>query len=116
MTDPISNSSIFQVASLSAAAAPGQSAVPAPLPPQAVQSMGQDRTCLQDVATTLNQHVQQLQTSLHFQIDQVTGQLVMSVLDSETQKVLLQVPGAQALAIAQSLQHLLHPQLMNETA
>jgi uncharacterized FlaG/YvyC family protein len=40
----------------------------------------------------------------------------MSVLDTETQKILLQVPGAQALAIAQSLQHLLHPQLMNETA
>ncbi len=114
MTDPITNNSISQVASLSAAAATGQSAVP--VPPQAVQDTGQDKTRLQDVATTLNQHVQHLQTSLHFQIDQVTGQLVMSVLDTETQKILLQVPGAQALAIAQSLQHLLHPQLMNETA
>ena len=44
------------------------------------------------------------QTDLRFQIDKVTQQLVMSVIDSKDGRVLLQVPGPEALSIAQSLE------------
>ena len=70
---------------------------------------------MQALAAALNQHVQDLQTSLHFQVDKITGQMVLSVIDMQNNQVLMQVPSPEALAIAQSLQNL-KLQLMNQTA
>jgi flagellar protein FlaG len=70
---------------------------------------------LQAVAAALNQHVQDLQTSLHFQVDKITGQLVVSVIDTQNNQLLLQIPSQEALAIAQSLEPL-QMQLMKQTA
>jgi len=67
------------------------------------------------LAAALNQHVQDLPTSLHFQVDRITGQMVLSVIDTQSNQVLMQVPSPEALAIAQSLQRL-KVQLMNQTA
>jgi len=83
----------------SVAAKPSQSTLPA----------------LQAVAAALNQHAQNLQTSLHFQVDKITGQLVVSVIDTQNNQLLLQIPGQEALAIAQSLEPL-QMQLMKQTA
>lgn len=70
---------------------------------------------LHALAATLNQRADELQTSLHFQVDKVTGQMVISVIDSQTNQVLMQVPGEEALAIAQSLEHS-QLQLMKQSA
>jgi uncharacterized FlaG/YvyC family protein len=70
---------------------------------------------LHELAVTLNQHAQELQTSLHFQVDKITGQMVISVIDTQDNQVLMQVPNPEALAVAQSLEHL-KMQLMNKTA
>ncbi|MDR3416476.1 MAG: flagellar protein FlaG [Nevskia sp.] len=61
---------------------------------------------LHDVASALNQYAQDMHTSLHFQVDHTTGQLVISVIDTQTNQVLMQVPNEEALAIAQSLAHM----------
>jgi flagellar protein FlaG len=67
------------------------------------------------IAAALNQRAQDLQTSLHFQVDQVTGQMVISVIDTRDNRVLMQAPSQEALAIAQSLERL-QMQLMKQSA
>jgi len=81
-------------------------------PGDAKQASAQE---MQALAAALNQHVQDLQTSLHFQVDKITGQMVLSVIDTQNNQVLMQVPSPEALAIAQSLQRF-KLQLMNQTA
>lgn len=61
---------------------------------------------LHSVADVLSKAFQPAQTDLHFQVDRITGQLVISVIDAQDGKTLLQIPGEEALAIAQSLQQM----------
>ncbi len=118
MTDPIGSLSpvaAFPGGGTDAGAIPSAavSAPALPSPPAAdSKAVNPD---MQALAEALNQHVQDLQTSLHFQVDKVTGQMVLSVIDLQNNQVLMQVPSPEALAIAQSLQHL-KLQLMNQTA
>lgn len=111
MTDPISSTSPITAATASTSAAPAattaDSAAPAQEPAQAPDLHG--------LAASLNQHAQDLQTSLHFQVDGITGQLVISVIDTKDNQVLMQVPSEEALAVAQSIERL-HPQLMRKSA
>ncbi|MFI4979182.1 MAG: flagellar protein FlaG [Nevskiales bacterium] len=112
MTDPIS--------SVVAAAAPRGSAGGTPNIPAAATTAGQQHPGtaaapdLHDLAAALNQRAQDLQTSLHFRVDQITGQLVISVVDTQDNQVLLQVPGQEALAVAQSLERM-QIQLMKQS-
>lgn len=95
-----------------AAARPAADAAPAAEADPPAATAGQD---LDSLAQSLNQHAQDLQTSLRFQVDKVTGQMVISVIDTQNNQVLLQIPGQEALAVAQSLQRL-DPRLMDKTA
>ena len=111
MTDPISNTSsnpntapVYPAAAV--ASAPAHAAAQARVPQQAD---------LESIAAALNQRAQDLQTSLHFQVDHVTGQLVISVIDTQDNRVLMQAPSQEALAIAQSLERL-QMQLMKQSA
>lgn len=78
-------------------AAPARPANSAPASPAEVQA----------TVDALNKAIEPLQTDLHFQVDKVTGQLVVSVIDQQDGKVLLQVPSQEALSIAQSLERTL---------
>jgi flagellar protein FlaG len=109
MTDPISGISPIPAAPAHAAAAPAPAAAEPAAPAPALAPD------LHGLAAALNQHAQELQTSLHFRVDGITGQLVISVIDTKDNQVLMQVPGEEALAIAQSLERL-HPQLMKQSA
>ena len=111
MTDPIS--------SVVAVAAPRGSAGGTSNNPVAVAAGPQHAgapppTDLHDLAAALNQRAQDLQTSLHFRVDQITGQLVISVVDTQDDQVLLQIPGQEALAVAQSLERM-QMQLMKQS-
>jgi flagellar protein FlaG len=70
---------------------------------------------LQAVSDALNQHALDLQTSLRFQVDKITNQLVISVIDTQNNQLLMQIPSQEALAIAQSLEKL-QAQLLNKQA
>jgi flagellar protein FlaG len=69
------------------------------------------------LADKLNQHLQSQQTptSLRFQVDKITGEMVISVIDTEDNKVLLQIPSEESLAVAQSLERL-QAQLLSQKA
>lgn len=88
----------------SAPAAPAAPSHPAQAPPD-----------LQQVAAALNQYAQDLHLSLHFQVDRTTGQMVLSVIDTQNNQLLLQVPNEEALAIAQSLARM-QAQLLQQKA
>jgi len=70
---------------------------------------------LHELASSLNQYAQNLRTSLHFQVDHTTGELVISVIDTQTNQVLMQVPNQEALAVAQSLARM-QAQLLQQKA
>jgi flagellar protein FlaG len=102
MTDPL-GSSTNTIVVPAAAAQPVPAAAAVAAQPQA-QAPAQPAPDLQAVAEALRQAFQPVQTDLHFQVDKVTGQLVISVIDAQDGKTLLQIPGEEALAIAQSLE------------
>ncbi|WP_036517085.1 flagellar protein FlaG [Nevskia soli] len=113
MTDPIT--SVVAAAPLrgSAGGTSNPSAAVA-APPQHAGVAPVAAPDLHDLAAALNQRAQDLQTSLHFRVDQITGQLVISVIDTQDNQVLLQVPGQEALAVAQSLERM-QMQLMKQS-
>lgn len=115
MTDPINGiSATVAVSATLTGTVAAPPAAGATVPPDAPQAPGASADP-HAIAAVLNQHAQDLQTSLHFKVDGVTGQLVISVVDTTDNQVLLQIPSQEALAIAQSLERM-HPQLMSKTA
>ena len=120
MTDPIGSitqpvSAPAAATSVAADAASGVAAGVQPPTNEAPASTKPSQPDLPAAVAALNQHAQDLQTSLHFQVDKITGQLVVSVIDTQNNQLLLQIPGQEALAIAQSLEPL-QLQLMKQTA
>ncbi len=51
----------------------------------------------------LNDYVQDVQRSLRFSVDELTGRTVITVLDSETDEVIRQIPAEEVLAVMQDL-------------
>lgn len=89
-----------------AAAVPAQpeTAAPAIVPAGQTPPAAARPPDLEAVSAALNQHAQGLQTSLRFQVDKLTHQLVISVIDTQNEQLLMQIPSEEALAIAQSLE------------
>jgi len=58
---------------------------------------------LQAAVSQINDHVQNLQRSLQFTVDEESGKDVVTVLDKETDKVIRQYPSEEVLAIARHL-------------
>jgi len=52
----------------------------------------------------LNNYVQNIGRQLKFNVDDDTGRLVVSVLDSETQELIRQIPSEEIMTIARNLQ------------
>lgn len=59
---------------------------------------------LEEVVRDLNQQVQQVHRELQFGVDKESGRTVITVLDKETQQVIRQIPGDEALHFARRFQ------------
>jgi flagellar protein FlaG len=112
MTDPISGISATAAVFTPQSAAVPQAQPAVPAAPAAAQPAPPD---LQIIAAALSLSFHPTQTDLHFQVDHITGQMVVSVIDAQDGKTLLQIPGEEALAIAQSLQEM-QPHLIQREA
>lgn len=71
--------------------------------PQESAPAEQIKETLDQVAKGLNDHAQFVNRELQFSIDQDSGQTVIKVMDSETQEVIRQIPGEEALQFARTL-------------
>lgn len=62
-----------------------------------------NKAAVQDAVKTANEAVRQVATNLQFQTDDSSGQLVVKVVDAETQKVLRQMPSEEMLSLAKAM-------------
>lgn len=51
----------------------------------------------------LNNHAQMVQRELHFSIDKDSGRTVIKIIDATTDEVIRQIPGEEALKVAQRI-------------
>lgn len=58
---------------------------------------------LDTAVTQINDHVQNLQRSLQFTVDEASGKDIVTVLDKETEEVIRQFPSEEVLEIARLL-------------
>jgi uncharacterized FlaG/YvyC family protein len=66
-----------------------------------------DKVLLEKIVDKLSQQFRSKNTSLNFSIDDDTKSLVVKVIDSETEKVIRQIPPEEVLAIRARIQELL---------
>lgn len=58
---------------------------------------------LEQAADELNQHVQSLQRDLHFSVDEDTGETIIKVVDSQSQRTIRTIPSDEFLSLSQQL-------------
>ncbi|HVQ16921.1 MAG TPA: flagellar protein FlaG [Vicinamibacterales bacterium] len=66
---------------------------------------------IESVTRQIDSYLRSINRSLQFRLDQATGQMVVSICDAETGEVIRQVPGEEALRIAQRIEHQLSTML-----
>lgn len=54
---------------------------------------------LAEVAARMNEHMQQMQRSLRFSVDDASGRIVVKVIDKDTDEVIRQIPSEEMLAM-----------------
>jgi flagellar protein FlaG len=54
---------------------------------------------LAEVAARMNEHMQQMQRRLRFNVDEASGHIVVKVIDTETNEVIRQIPSEEMLAM-----------------
>ena len=59
---------------------------------------------LGDAVAQLNDHVQNVQRDLQFEVDNESGKTIVKVVDQQTQKVIRQMPDEVAMRLAEKLQ------------
>jgi flagellar protein FlaG len=59
---------------------------------------------IESVTRQIDSFLRSINRSLQFRLDESTGRMVVSILDSETGEVIRQVPGDEALRIAQDIE------------
>ncbi|HSG93748.1 MAG TPA: flagellar protein FlaG [Methylotenera sp.] len=65
------------------------------------QELGQQQ--LQEAVSRLNDYVQNVQRSIRFSVDDVSGKDVVTVLDKQTEEVIRQIPIEEVLVFARNL-------------
>ena len=70
---------------------------------------------IESVTRQIDSFLRSMNRSLQFRIDESTGQMVVSICDAETGEVIRQVPGEEALRIAQDIETRLSG-MLDETA
>ncbi|WP_119393891.1 flagellar protein FlaG [Salinibius halmophilus] len=58
---------------------------------------------MQDVVAKLNDHVQNIERKLNFQMDEDSGRTIVQVFDKETDELIRQIPNEEALELARNL-------------
>lgn len=69
--------------------------------PPAKESSQPSSQQLEQAAENLNQHVQNLKRDLHFSVDEDTGETVIRVVDSQSQKTIRTIPSDEFLSMTQ---------------
>jgi flagellar protein FlaG len=59
---------------------------------------------IESVTRQIDSFLRSMNKSLQFRVDESTGRMIVSICDAETGEVIRQVPGEDALRIAQSLE------------
>lgn len=72
------------------------------LPPDAAEE-AKDEKLVESVVSRISDFVQNFQRDLHFTVDKDSGRTVIKVIDSETEKLIRQIPAEETLRIARSL-------------
>jgi flagellar protein FlaG len=60
---------------------------------------------IESVTKQIDSFLRSMNKSLQFRLDESTGRMIVSITDSETGEVIRQVPGEEALRIAQNLEN-----------
>src|SRR5688572_31712229 len=60
---------------------------------------------IESVTRQIDSFLRSMNRSLQFRLDESTGRMIVSICDSETGEVIRQVPGEEALRIAQDLEN-----------
>lgn len=71
--------------------------------PPTMESSQPSNQQLEQAAEDLNKHVQNLQRDLHFSINDDTGETVIRVVDSASQKTIRTIPSDEFLSMTQQL-------------
>jgi len=72
--------------------------------PSAISVPGHaDSRAVDEAVKSANAAVRQMNTNLTFQTDDSSGRLVVRVIDSETQKVLRQMPSEEMLSLSKAI-------------
>ncbi|MEH6910734.1 MAG: flagellar protein FlaG [Oceanicoccus sp.] len=71
---------------------------------------------LQTAVSKLNDYVQNVQRTLSFSVEEVTGITVVQVLDSETDELIRQIPAEETIKLAASIAEFNTNLLVNEQA
>lgn len=61
---------------------------------------------LDDAVSKINDHMQTIRRNLHFNMDDDSGQLVVKVVDVDTDEVVRQIPSEEALQLSRRLEEL----------
>ena len=69
--------------------------------PPATESSQPSNQQLEQAAENMNKHVQSLKRDLHFSVDDDTGETIIRVVDSESQKTIRTIPSDEFLSIQQ---------------
>jgi len=85
------------------AAAPAAATVEAP-PRQAPAAPPVEVRKIESVTRQIDSFLRSINKSLQFRVDQATGEMVVTIRDEETGEVIRQVPGEDALRIAQRIE------------
>jgi flagellar protein FlaG len=87
-----------------AVAAAAQQAVAAEAPRQARAAPAVEIPKIESVTRQIDSYLRSMNKSLQFRVDQATGEMVVTIRDDETGEVIRQVPGEDALRIAQRIE------------
>ena len=60
---------------------------------------------LEKTVTQMNEHIQQINNELHISVDEESGKTVFKVIDSETAKIIRQIPSEELLSLARHLEN-----------
>jgi len=75
-----------------------------PLLQQTEPSDGQQRKALNEAVSRIQDYVQNLQRELQFTVDEKSGRTIITVIDSETDMVIRQIPPEEILALSECIQ------------
>jgi flagellar protein FlaG len=75
-------------------------------PPSSAATPPASGTAVKDAVAAINARVQSISQNLQFSVDHDSGQVIVKVIDGETNTVIRQIPSEEVLAISKALEKL----------